>query len=120
MSISDKTDDIRPNRKRSETDLPPALRRGREHRIVRWIGAANHKAPKHAGEPAEEPASASPETRVIKLSWADTFGRPGRTERGRSAPGSAQVLPFQSRKGETVPRSALRRAADQPPVPVLR
>ncbi|MEE7505014.1 hypothetical protein ACLBXO_09420 [Methylobacterium sp. C33D] len=114
MSISDKTDDIRPNRKRGEMDLPPVLRRGREHRIVRWIGAANRKAPR----PAE--AAAPADDRVIKLSWADTFGRPGRGEPGRSAPGSAQVLPFQGRRSETAPRATPRRSADQPPVPVLR
>jgi hypothetical protein len=114
VSISDKTDDIRPNRKRSETNLPPVLRRGREHRIVRWIGAANRKAPR----PAEEPAAA--DNRVIKLSWADTFGRPGRAEPGRSEPAPAQVLPFLGRRSETAPRAAPCRAADQPPVPVLR
>ncbi len=116
MSISDKTDDIRPNRKRSEADLPPVLRRGREHRIVRWIGAANRKAQRSA----EDTAPASADNRVIQLSWADTFGRPSRAEPGRPAPGPAQVLPFQGRRSETAPRSTRRRAADQPPVPVLR
>ena len=102
MSISDKTDDIRPNRKRSEADLPPVLR--------------NRKAQRSA----EDTAPASADNRVIKLSWADTFGRPSRAEPGRPAPGPAQVLPFQGRRSETAPRSTRRRAADQPPVPVLR
>ncbi|MGT2486313.1 hypothetical protein ACU4GA_10845 [Methylobacterium oryzae CBMB20] len=117
MSISDKTDGIRPNRKRSEADLPPVLRRGREHRIVRWIGAAGRKAPRPA---AEDTAPAAADNRVIKLSWADTFGRPGRTEPGRPDPGPAQVVAFPGRRSEAPPRAAPRRAADQPPVPVLR
>ena len=83
---------------------------------MRWISAGNRKAP----PPAEETTSAAPDCHVIKLSWADTFGRPSRAEPGRPAPGPAQVLPFQGRRSETAPRSTRRRAADQPPVPVLR
>ncbi|MDH3030288.1 hypothetical protein [Methylobacterium fujisawaense] len=116
MSISDRTDDRQAIRRRSAPDGPPALRRGREHRIVRWISAGNRKAP----SPAEETTSAAPDCHVIKLSWADTFGRPDRAALGRSVPGPAQVLPFQSRKAESAPSPGSRRAADQPPVPVLR
>jgi hypothetical protein len=119
VSISDKTDDIQPNRRRSEADLPPVLRRGREHRIVRWIGAANRRTPKRA----EELVAEAPAPRVITLSWAETFGRPDRsgpTRFGRPVSTDAQVLPFQTPAGRTAPQPAPRRAADQPPVPVLR
>ncbi|MGH1587547.1 hypothetical protein ACRBEV_03275 [Methylobacterium phyllosphaerae] len=119
MSTSDKTDDIRPSRKRSGSALPPVLRRGRAHRIVRWIGAANRKANKRT----EDSVSATPEApkaHIIKLSWADTFGRPGRVDAGRSGAIPAAVLPFESRKTRSAPQPTPRRAADQPPVPVLR
>ena len=68
------------------------LRRGHEHRIVRWIGTGNHKQPKAA------PASGAAEGRVIKLCWSDTFGRPVHPDfAGFARSASAQVLPFRSR-----------------------
>jgi hypothetical protein len=117
---SDKPDDIRPARKRVE----PALCRGRENRIVRWIGAGNRKPVKDA----EDAASRVPEGRVIKLSWADTFGRPARPGPAglvRSITTPAQVLPFRERADRIAGQpadgqSAPPRAADQPSVPVLR
>lgn len=120
MPSSDKPDDIRPARKRVE----PALCRGRENRIVRWIGAGNRRPLKDA----EDAASRVPEGRVIKLSWADTFGRPARPGPAglvRSITTPAQVLPFRDRadriEGQPADRqSATPRAADQPFVPVLR
>ena len=70
--------------------MPPALRRGRAQRIVRWIGAGNHKLPK-----PDAAASDAPEGRVIRLCWSDTFGRPVRPNAAGSAP--AEVLPFRGR-----------------------
>ncbi|GJE12163.1 hypothetical protein FOHLNKBM_3210 [Methylobacterium longum] len=95
MPISDKPDDLRTVRGRSEPATPPVLRRGREHRIVRWIGAGNQKLPKSNADAASETARGH----VIKLCWSDTFGRPVRpdlTGFARSAPG--QVLPFRGER----------------------
>ncbi|MGH1570619.1 hypothetical protein ACRAWG_08065 [Methylobacterium sp. P31] len=119
MSTSDKPDGIRPSRRAFEPEVPPVLRRGRKHRIVRWIGAGQRRT----SQPVEDSPSAAPETSVIRLSWADTFGRPVRpvpAGLGRSAATSAQVLPFRSRSTGDKKRPAQRREAGQPPVPVLR
>ncbi|MCJ2049359.1 hypothetical protein [Methylobacterium sp. J-070] len=119
MSTSDKPDDIQPARRRSEPAVPPVLRRGRQHRIVRWIGAG-HRNP---SKPDAEAASGAPEGRLIKLCWADTFGRPARPNPAGfswSAPAPAQVLPFRSLRDRCEPQPSPCRAADQPPVPVLR
>lgn len=95
-------------RRRSKSDDPPALRRGRENRGVRWIGAAKRRAKTRVAVAGSAPTSAQ----IIRLRCADTFGRPV-----RSGPAGtfAQVLPFQACAlwGE-------RQAADQPSVPVLR
>jgi hypothetical protein len=119
VSISDKSDGVRPGRRESEPEVPPVLRRGRKHRIVRWIGAAQRRP----SPSVETTPSAAPEASVIRLSWADTYGRPVRPAPaglGRSAPISAQVLPFQARSTGDTTRPAQRRDAGQPPVPVLR
>ncbi|MBE7203788.1 MAG: hypothetical protein INR70_39160 [Parafilimonas terrae] len=86
--------DIRQTRRAFEPSVLPVLRRGREHRIVRWIGAGSRKMPAAGGEAALQTA----ERHVIKLCWSDTFGRPVRPDLAgfvRSDP--AQVLPFQRR-----------------------
>lgn len=51
-------------------------RRGRERWVVRWIGAASRRHPEKVALAAIE----APSARVIQLSWADTFGRPTRSE----------------------------------------
>ncbi len=122
MSISDQPDDIRRNAKHAVPTVAPAPRRAPEKPIARWIGAAGRKP----GQPGADaafgvPAGEVPAGQVIKLSWADTFGRPARPDLGRSlrtAPETAQVLPFQGPADRTA--SASRRGGDQPSVPVLR
>jgi len=96
VSTSDKPDDIRRIAKRSVPTAPPGLRRASDKRVARWIGPAHRKA----GLPGAEQAAVVPAGQVIKLSWADTFGRPARPDFGlafRSAPATAQVLPFRDR-----------------------
>ena len=113
MPTSDKPDDVQPARQ----CLEPLLRRGQ--RVERWTGSSNRKAP--AQGRADDGARESLTGRVIKLRWADTFGRPARpdpTGWGRPALASAEVLPFQ-RRADLSDRT-VRRAADQPVVPVLR
>jgi hypothetical protein len=121
VSISDQPDDIQRPAKRSVPAVPPPLRRGAGKRVTRWIGAGQRKAPLPGAEPADE-SQAGPLMlgQVIKLSWADTFGRPARPDPGRffrSDPMTAQVLPFRSREDR---RAAPPRCGDQPFVPVLR
>ena len=67
----DKRDDSRPGRRWSKREQQPTSRRGREHWVVRWIGAAKRRASK----PVETSAVAASSARIIKLSWADTYGR---------------------------------------------
>ena len=117
MTTSDKPDEIRPTRKRLEPSLPPVLRRGRKNRIVRWIGAGSSKPPEVGAAPLAE----APEGQLIRLSWADTFGRPVRPQPPafiRSAPAAATVLPFPNRARAALAASP--QAGDQPSVPVLR
>jgi hypothetical protein len=116
VPTTDKPDDVRQTRRPFEPAVLPVLRRGREHRIVRWIGAGNRKLPAAAGEAASQ----APERRVIKLGWSDTFGRPVRPDRaGFVRSGPAQVLPFRGR-GDAAPQPTPAGATGQPPVPVLR
>jgi hypothetical protein len=70
-----KRDNSRSTRRGSKSEQPPASRRGREHWIVRWIGA-KRRMPK----PIIEVAIEAPSARIIPLSWADTFGRAACTE----------------------------------------
>ncbi|WP_342110412.1 hypothetical protein [Methylobacterium sp. SI9] len=119
MSISDQPDDIRRTTKRSVPAAPAPLRRGPDKRVTRWIGAGHRKPAQPGAEPAGTIVQAMP-GQVIKLSWADTFGRPARPDPGqgfRSHPITAQVLPFQRRsdRQDTAPCGG-----DQPSVPVLR
>ncbi|MGU3663363.1 hypothetical protein ACLBX9_04150 [Methylobacterium sp. A49B] len=116
MPTTDEPDDIRQTRKAFEPAVLPVLRRGREHRIVRWIGAGNRKLPTAGAKTASQ----APERRVIKLGWSDTFGRPVRSDQaGFVRSGPAQVLPFRGR-GDAAGQAAPSGAAGQPPVPVLR
>ena len=69
-----KRNDIRSAQRWSRQERPPASRRGREHWTVRWIGAASRRSPKPAAEPVMEVPGAC----IIRLGWADTFGRPTR------------------------------------------
>lgn len=88
-----KRDGIRSSRRGSKPEQSPALRRGREHRGVRWIGAAKLRTKNPIKIPAVEISSAH----VIRLSCADTFSRPVCPE----AVGTiTQVLPFQMRSEE--------------------
>ncbi|MCJ2019020.1 hypothetical protein [Methylobacterium sp. E-065] len=116
MSISDQPDDIRRSAKRALPEVPPALRRGADKRVTRWIGAGQRKVAQSDAEPADPVTPGE----VIKLSWADTFGRPARPDLGRwfrSDPMTAQVLPFRSRADR---QTVARRDTDQPFVPVRR
>ncbi|MBE7203200.1 MAG: hypothetical protein INR70_36135 [Parafilimonas terrae] len=121
MSISDQPNDLRRPAKRSMPAVPPPQRRGADKRVTRWIGAGPRKAPLPGAEPADaNPAGPLMLGQVIKLSWADTFGRPARPDLGRlfrSDPMTAQVLPFRSREDR---QAAPHRGGDQPFVPVLR
>lgn len=97
------------------------MRRGADKRVTRWIGASQRKAALSGAEPrdAGTTAQAMP-GQVIKLRWADTFGRPARPDLGQpfqSDPMTALVLPFRSRADR---RTAAPRGGDQPFVPVLR
>jgi hypothetical protein len=95
----------RSTRRQSGSDDPPALRRGRENRGVRWIGAAKRRAKKLVAVAGSAPMSAQ----IIRLSCADTFGRPVRSG---TAGTFAQVLPFQARALWDERQAAPRHAAD--------
>jgi hypothetical protein len=113
VPTSDKPDDVQPARQR----LEPLLRRGK--RAERWIGSGQRKSP--AANRADDSAAEALSGRVIKLRWADTFGRPARPDParwGQPDPVSAQVLLFQS-PADGSDRTR-RGAADQPFVPVPR
>jgi hypothetical protein len=71
---SGKRDHVRSARRWSKPERSPTSRRGREHWVVRWIGAANNRRSKAAAAAAIE----MPCAEIIPLSWADTFGRPMR------------------------------------------
>lgn len=129
MSTSDKPHDIRRTAKRSVPTAPPVLRRAADKRTARRIGTG----PRETARPGMESAGDGPTAhrmtaramrgQVIKLSWADTFGRPTRADLGRAvhAPASAaQVLPFRNRAGREDSQPGTPRGGDQPPVPVLR
>jgi hypothetical protein len=97
--------------------MPPVLRRGRTHRVIRWIGAGSRRP---AGGRAEE--TAAPEARVIPLSWAETFGRPARRDPASGAgTGTAEARVLVFRRAAPGDRGGgLPRNLDQPSVPVLR
>ena len=65
-------DDIRTAQRWSKPEQKPASLRGREHWVVRWIGAAKRRTPRPVV------AATGPGAQIIQLSWADTFGRPVR------------------------------------------
>jgi hypothetical protein len=115
VSISDKPDDGRPIRRWMPPDGPPVLRRGRTHRVVRWIGTGSRRP---AGGRAEETTAA--DARVIPLSWAETFGRPARRDLASGTGAAvARILVFRrSAPGDR--GGGLSRNLDQPSVPVLR
>ena len=69
---STKRDDGRPGRRWAKSERPPTSQRGPRRWIVRWIGAAKRRA----GKAVE--VETVPNAQVIRLSWADTFGRPVR------------------------------------------
>jgi hypothetical protein len=69
-----KRNDSRSAQRWSKPDRPPASCRGRGQWVVRWIGAAKRRLPK----PVASSETEVPSAQIIKLSWADTFGRPMR------------------------------------------
>ena len=74
MSPPTKRENIRPAQRWSVPDRAPASRHGREHWVVRWIGAANLRNSKSV----QDAAIGIPSAQIIRLSWAETFGRPMR------------------------------------------
>ena len=64
---------IHPIQRWSKRPQLSAMRRGRKHWIVRWVGMAKRRASK----PFKAETQANAE--IIYLSWADTFGRPVRS-----------------------------------------
>ena len=71
---SGKRDHVRSAQRWSRPERSPASCRGREHWVVRWIGAANLRRPRTVtAAPIELPGA-----EIIPLSWADPFGRPMR------------------------------------------
>jgi hypothetical protein len=88
---STKRSDRFPGRRGATSEKSPASRRGREHWVVRWIGAAKRRSKK----PSKIAAADTPGGLIIRLTCADTFLRPAR-------PGLtgmiAQVVPFQGRR----------------------
>lgn len=69
---SGKRDDIRSAQRWSKPERSPASRRGREHWVVRWIGAASFRRSRLA----KVAAVGVPGAQIIQLSWADALGRP--------------------------------------------
>lgn len=64
-------------------------------RVVRWIGTGKRRQPERADEPKAEVS----DPHIVRLSWADTFGRPPRAAiqvLGQAA-ANVQVLQFQRR-----------------------
>jgi hypothetical protein len=106
VSTSDKPQDLRRTAKHSVPAVPTPLRRGADKRVARRIGSGQHKAALPGAETMGAGATGQMmpgqvmRGQVIKLSWADTFGRPARPDFGRlfrSDPVTAQVLPFRTR-----------------------
>lgn len=60
------------------------------HSVVRWIGFAKRRTLELARRPTIEVTSA----RVIRLNWADTFGRPARVESTGIVRSIAAIVPF--------------------------
>ena len=84
-------------------------------RVVRWIGVGKRRL-----EQVEDAEAEAFGPHVVRLSWADTFGRPVRVDTsgvGQTAATGAQVL--QLRRPSEI-ADAPRRPVNQPPVPVLR
>ena len=95
---------LRPKRARK---VRRALRLKSTRRIARWISAGKRRSLNRFAE-AEAVVT---DPHVVRLAWADTFGRPTRADiswLGRTATIDARVLQFPHR------------ANDQPSVPVLR
>ena len=84
--------DIRPAQRWSVPDRASASRHGREHLIVRWIGAANLRDPRSTKVAAVD----IPDAQIVRLSWADTFGRPTRIPPARLLQFAGAVVPLLS------------------------
>lgn len=76
MSLPVNRSGARRGRRQTKAEQLSALYRGREHRVVRWIGAAKRRISKSAQVTVIEVIGAP----VISLSWAETHGRPVRSE----------------------------------------
>ena len=91
---SAKREGRRSTRRVFKSDQPPALRRGRENWVVRWIGAAKRRSKRQIEASIAETLGC----RIIRLSSADTFGRPIQADLAGQI---AQVLLFDlQRKAE--------------------
>ena len=88
---STKRTNLQSTRRWSRPEQSPASRRGREHWTVRWIGAAKRRTRKATDGPTGTPASG----RIIRLSCADTFSRPVRSDLVGLV---AQLLTFQLKR----------------------
>lgn len=84
-------DNSRPLQRWSKPEAAPETRRGREHWVVRWIGAAKRRPKKTTDIAASEPMSGG----IIRLSCAATFSRPVRPDLAGMA---AQLLTFPAKR----------------------
>lgn len=87
---SGKRGDIRSAQRWSKLERSPASLRGREHWVVRWIGAANLRR----SRPVKVAAIDVPGAQIIELSWADTFGRPMRIASARLFQFAGALIPL--------------------------
>ena len=76
-------------------EQPPALRRGREHWVVRWIGAAKYRSKRSVKGSIPVAVSAH----IINLRCADTHARPVRPERAGKI---GRVLLFEGHRSANI------------------
>jgi hypothetical protein len=89
---SGKRNDIRSAQRWSKPERSPASRRGREHWVVRWIGAARIRR----SRPVEIAAVGIASAQIIQLSRTDTFGRPQRIVPARLFQFAGALIPLRS------------------------
>ena len=91
MSLG-KRDHARSAQRWSQPERSPASCRGREHWVVRWIGAAKFRR----SRPVTAAPIELPGAEIIPLSWADTFGRSMRKLPSRLFPSVGVLVPLLS------------------------